>query len=165
MVNRPLIDPNAPRFFLDSSVILSGAASDKGAAHVLLVLAEAGLIRLVVNPYVLNEVERHIQNKLKRAALSYTEVKTSIAWEVVPNPTETELEDWDAFIIRKDAPVLASAVSAKPASLVTLDGRDFIKNRGLIATKTELKILAPGQVTQSIREAIAAAFAPRQNGL
>lgn len=50
-----LIDTNAPRIFLDSSVIISGSASRKGASHAVLVLCEIGLLRPVVCPYVTDE--------------------------------------------------------------------------------------------------------------
>lgn len=68
MIAKPF--PTAPRLFLDASVIIAALASEAGASRAILILAEVGLFRLVVCPYVLQEVERNLRKKLPTAVLN-----------------------------------------------------------------------------------------------
>ena len=60
----PPLDPTAPRIFLDSSVLISGIMSQRGASYALLLLAELGLIRVIVCPYIRKETERNLALKV-----------------------------------------------------------------------------------------------------
>lgn len=57
----PTLPPETPRIFLDSSVLVAGAASFTGASRAILILAELGLLKLVVCPYILKETERNLE--------------------------------------------------------------------------------------------------------
>lgn len=150
-------DPNMPRVFFDASVIVSGAASKTGASHALLVLAEIGLLRPVICPYVMNEAERNIQNKLPRGLERFQQLKTSIHWEMVNDANDEAVTEWLGVIRPKDAPVLAAAVQSAPHRLVTLDTRDFI-NSPEVRQRTNLKISTPGEIMQEIRTLLARGF-------
>jgi predicted nucleic acid-binding protein len=105
------VDPTAPRVFLDASVIIAGIGSRVGASHAILALAELGLLRPVVCPYVIDEAERNLQRKIPEALPRYREVQASIPWELVPDPTREQVKPWIGLIIAKDAPVLAGQCS------------------------------------------------------
>ena len=53
--------------FLDSSALVAGILSAQGAARALLLLAEVGVIALVVSEQVIAETERAIARKVPRA--------------------------------------------------------------------------------------------------
>ncbi len=150
-------DPNMPRVFLDASVIISGVASRSGGSHALLVLAEIGLIRAVICPYVFEEAARNIQAKLPKAIPIFELLKANIHWETVPDAADAEILPWLTVIRPKDAPVLAAAIKAKPHRFVTLDNRDFLRSPD-ISQKSGIKICTPGDVMQEIRSVLAQGF-------
>lgn len=144
----PTLPPETPRIFLDSSVLVAGAASFTGASRAILILAELGLLKLVVCPYILKETERNLAKKLSEALPYYRRLCNSLDWEVVSDPAPAEVRRWAGIIETKDAPVLAAAVEAKPARLVTLNTKDFTSE---VARQTRLEICTPGNLVREIR--------------
>jgi len=152
------VDPSAPRVFLDASVIIAGVGSRVGASHAILALAELGLLRPVVCPYVLDEAARNIERKTPEAVSRYQDVQNNIAWELLADPTPQQVQLWLEVIVAKDAPVLASAVIAQPHWLVTLDTKDFIESPE-VAARSGLRIGTPGDLLREIRRILAHGFA------
>ncbi|MCC6616791.1 MAG: PIN domain-containing protein [Anaerolineae bacterium] len=150
-------DPETPRVFTDSSVIIAGCASRTGASNALLTLCEMGLLRPVVCPYVINETERNLANKLLRAMPDYQQLKAKIDWEIVADPDSEAVASWLDVITPKDAPVLAAAVAANPHRLVTLDAQHFIKAAN-VAPRSGLAICTPGELIREIRKLLAQGF-------
>ncbi len=157
MATLPPIDPTAPRLFLDTNVIYAGIASRKGASFAILLLSELGLLRPIVCPYVMDEVERNIRENLPEAVNRYEQVRASINWEFVDDPSKAAVEQWVGVIIPKDAPVLAAAVQAKPHRFITLDAKDFLKN-AQVMTQSGLNIFTPGDLLREIRSILAIGF-------
>jgi hypothetical protein len=153
----PPIDPNAPRFFLDSSVILAGSASLVGASHALLVPGEIGFIRLITIPYVFEEVERNLAKKLIKGLPRYQQIREAINWEIIPNPSSSELDVWRSNLAEKDIPILVGAINAKPERLITLDTKHFL-NAQAVSQKSGIVIATPRDVVNDIRAAISAKF-------
>jgi predicted nucleic acid-binding protein len=58
---------DAPGILLDTSVLLAGVASPKGASYALLLLGQLGLIQVIVTPYILEEAERNLTKRLSNA--------------------------------------------------------------------------------------------------
>ena len=152
------VDPTAPRVFLDASVIIAGVGSRVGASHAILALAELGLLRPVVCPYVLDETARNIERKTPEAVFRFRDVQNNIAWELVADPTPQQVQPWLDVIVAKDAPVLAAAVIAHPHWLVTLDTKDFIEPPE-VAARSGLHIGTPGDLLKEIRHILARGFA------
>jgi predicted nucleic acid-binding protein len=150
-------DPTAPRFFIDASVIIAGVGSRVGASHAILALAELGLLRPVVCPYVMDEADRNIQRKTPEALPRFREVRANINWETVPDPAPEQVAAWIGVIVPKDAPVLAAAVAAQPHRLVTLDSKDFIEPKR-VAAQSGLRICTPGDLLRDIRGILARGF-------
>lgn len=67
---------------------------------------------------------------------------------MVSDPAPAEVRRWAGIIETKDAPVLAAAVEAKPARLVTLNTKDFTSE---VARQTRLEICTPGNLVREIR--------------
>lgn len=123
--------------------------SRKGASRALMMLAAAGVIRMVLSRQVLDEVERNLRDKLPQALPVMAEMLSHIAPEVVDDPPTEASAHWHEHIEAKDAPILEAAVLAGVDYLVTLNSRDFTPQ---IATLSGLSIVSPGEFMERIRE-------------
>ena len=135
--------------FADSSVLIAGAGSKSGASRTVLVMAEIGLFRLILSRQVLDECERNLRKKLPRALPVLAELLANIDPEIVPDPPAEESIYWEAYIVRKDAPILAAAHLADADRLLTLDRQDFTMD---VAVESDLIILTPGEFVQEIQQ-------------
>jgi len=151
-----------PRVFLDASVLFAAAASATGASRAIIVLAELGLISVVVSSQVLEEAERNLSNKAPKALPFYHQVIESLGLEVVNEPTPGKVAECAEVIEAKDAPILAAAMEAKPARLVTLNTEDFAAPKVIAFSK--LAIQTPGEFIQEIRRSLAAAYGSVEKG-
>ena len=147
---------NAPdplrRIFVDANVLIAGADSRSGASHAVLVLAEIGLFRLVTCPQVLDEAERNLRKKLPRALPNFVEQMARLSLEIVSMPEDEVIQEWIGVIEPKDAPILASAVLARPNRFLTLNTRDFTPD---VAEASGLVIQTPGEFIRELRSLIA----------
>ncbi len=146
--------PTPPRLFLDASVLIAAIASERGASRVILTLAEVGLVRPVVCPYVLQEVERNLHRKFPDLLPMYRRLLDILNPEQAADPLPAEVQRWAAIIAPKDAPVLAAAIAARPHRLVTLDNKDFLANPQVMA-QAGLVICTPGELLKQIRRLLA----------
>lgn len=144
-----------PRLFLDASVILAGIGSRTGASHIVLVLAEIGLLDAVVSPYVVEEVSRNVTKLSSQAVPRFQALLQNMQWEMTSDPDDEAVKLWLPLIRAKDAPVLAAAVQAQVLGLVTLDAKDFLRNPE-VAIKSGLRILTPGALLRDIHAALEA---------
>ncbi len=145
-----------PRVFLDASVLFAAAASATGASRAIIVLAEIGLIRVVVSLQVLEEAERNLSRKAPKALPFYRQVIASLGLEIVGEPTPDKVVECAEVIEAKDAPILAAAMEAKPDRLVTLNTKHFVVPEVIAFSK--LTIQTPGEFMQGIRKILATAY-------
>ncbi len=136
------------KVFADANVLIAGTASRTGASGAVLLMAEIGLFRLVVSRLVLEEAERNLRKKLPRALPNFAQQLAQLELEIVPPPTNEEVQRWAKIIEVKDAPILATAVSAQVDRLVTLNSKDFTPE---VAAQSGLRILSPADLVQEIR--------------
>lgn len=139
------------RVFADSSVIIAGAASRKGASRAVLMMAEIGLFQLVISEQVVTECERNLTKKLPAALPVFAELLTQINLEIQPDPPLSESNRWNTIIEAKDAPILAAAIGAKIDRLLSLNTKDFTSE---VAMTSGLTIQTPAQFIQEIRELV-----------
>lgn len=132
-----------PRVFLDTSALIAGLASPKGASNAILSLAETRLITLVVSEEVLVEAERNLQEKLPRAMPEYRRFIATCPLEKAATPSAAEVATAMEMIHPKDAPILAAAMSGGTDYLVTLDHKHFLDDPA-VARKSGLCIGMPG---------------------
>ncbi len=131
------------RVFVDTSVLLAGLASPRGAANLILTLAEAELLALVLSEEVLIEAERNLQRRLPAALPYYQEWLAASPVERVPSPTLEEVLQAARMIHPKDAAILVAAMSAGVNYLVTLDRRHFLDDPE-VTRRSGLRIGTPG---------------------
>ena len=141
-----------PRIFLDSSVLFSAVASATGGSRALIVLAELRMVRLVVSQLVFVEVERNLHRKAPMLLADFAELRASIQWEIVPDPTTEQVQACLQVIVPKDAPILAAALAAKPYCLVTLDGRDF--DQPAVHSLATFPVQKPSELLENIRHVL-----------
>lgn len=139
------------RIFVDANVLIAGADSRTGASHTVLLMAEIGLYRLVVSRLVLDEADRNLRKKLPRALPNFARQMAQIELEIIPPPSDEEVQRWVEVIEAKDAPILATAVSAQVDRFLTLNSKDFTPE---VAAQSGLQIMSPGEFVQEIRELI-----------
>ncbi len=131
------------RVFLDTSVLLAGLASSRGAAHLILALAEADLVTIVLSEEVLVEVERNLAVKLPEALPHYRHWLEVSPPEQVPPPSAEAVIRAAEIIQPKDAAILAAAMEAGVDYLVTLDRSHFLDNPE-VSGQSGLRIGTPG---------------------
>lgn len=116
-----------PRLFLDACVFVAAAGSQSGGSALILDLSARGLVRALVTQRILVEAERNINNKMGREALArfYHDI-AGARLRVMGPPSATMLRSAESLIHPKDAHVLASAISSRATTLLTLDRKHFM---------------------------------------
>lgn len=120
------------RIFLDTSAILAGIWSPRGAGRTLLKLGEAGAIELVTSRLAIHELEALLRavapDALGALALLLDRADTHFQDEAVADTRSraASLLDHPA-----GARVLAAAIESEAEYFVTLDREHFLDNRGL----------------------------------
>ncbi|MDP2754116.1 MAG: PIN domain-containing protein, partial [Nitrospirota bacterium] len=130
-----------PKVFLDTSALIAGVASSRGAARAVLQLAEIGLIEVIVSRQVIVEADRDIEEKLPEMLNEYREFIELLAPVLIDDPRQKDVERFLKVINYDDAPILASAVSSGADFLITWDRKHFIGKD--IHTHSNLKIVTP----------------------
>ena len=138
------------RVFLDTSALIAGIASSKGAAREVLRLAEIGLIEIFVSRQVIVEADRNMEAKLPEMLNEYRAFIENLSPVLVDDPHPREIRKYLSIINSDDAPILAAAVSSGVNYLVTWDTKHFIKKK--IQLDSDLKIVTPGEFLRYFRE-------------
>ena len=118
--------PEGPllRVFLDADVLIAGSASTTGAAHVILQLGELKVIQAISSAQARDEAERNLAAKLPDALAPFRALAdAACTW--VPDPPPRRRAGLRGKAHPKDVPILAAAVEARCAFLVTFNVRDF----------------------------------------
>ena len=139
-----------PKVFLDTSALIAGVASSRGAARAVLQLAEIGLIEVIVSRQVIVEADRNIEEKLPEMLNEYREFIELLEPVLIDDPRQKDVERFLKVINYDDAPILASAVSSGADFLITWDRKHFIGKN--IHTYSNLKIVTPGEFLKYFRE-------------
>ena len=112
------------RLFLDANILFSAAHRDTGSMRVFFRLAEAGACEVASSSYAIDEARRNLVRKYpeRLADLESLVTRLTVCAEATPENTA-----WAAQqkLPSKDAPILAAAVQASAAVLVTGDQTDF----------------------------------------
>ncbi len=134
------------RLFLDTSVLLAAAGSDRGASReVFRRASECGWI-LLVTPYVIEEVLANLSNLPSMATADWSRLRP----EIVLMDDVFTIDRAAVFEPAKDRPILFSALAWSDV-LLTLDRADFGALLG--GTFYGLSILTPGLFLERERAA------------
>ena len=139
-----------PRVFLDTSALIAGLVSPRGASNLILSLAEAAVITLVVSEEVLVEAERNLRARLPRAIPAYQRFLAACPIEKADPPDAAEVAAAAEIIHPKDAPILAAAMALRVDYLVTLDRKHFLDDPE-VAHRSGLRIGTPGDFLAWLR--------------
>ena len=155
------------RLFLDSSALIAGIVSPKGAARALLLLGEAEKLMLILSEQVIAEVERNIARKVPQALCFAREMILRAKVHMVSDPSPEEVylhRHWISH--HADVPILVAAYQAKAVflrgksavrfSAVTLDSRHFLEDAA-VAERSGLRLGTPGDALAWVREQLAGA--------
>jgi len=130
------------RVFLDTSALLAGLLSTKGAARQILACGEIRLIELLVSADVLIEADRNIGRKFPLLLDDYRLFIRDTHPTLVEDPSRHDIEQAIPWVGRNDAPILAAALKTKADYLVTWNTRDFMTPR--VPKTLNIKIRNPG---------------------
>lgn len=143
--------PRNPRVFLDTSVLFAAVLSPTGGARKLFLLAEAGILRLVVGPTVLKECDEVIRRKAPGSSHRLAQLLAEAQTETSAPPSKRQIKTAQSYVrYAPDAYVLAEAIHAKPDWFVTHDKEHFLKSRSTI--KLPFEIGTPGDLLQRFKE-------------
>ena len=140
-----------PRAFLDTSVVFAAVLSPTGGARKLFQLAEAGVIRLVIGPTVLQECDEVIRRKAPGTSPRLAQLLAAARTETSLAPSTRLIKTAKSYVhYAPDAYVLAEAMQAKPEWFITHDKEHFLKNRDKITLLFELG--TPGDLLQRLKD-------------
>lgn len=108
------------KVFLDSSVVIAGLASTRGASCLVLSLAEIGVFEPYVSEQVVTEVVRNVENKLPSCLPQFFALFKALPLRMA-EPSQRELARARRLINEKDAPLLAAALTAGVDVFLSLD--------------------------------------------
>ena len=133
------------RLFLDSSVLLSAAGSEKSLSRLIVTIADEWEWDLVTAFYCRDETNRNIVKFPPNAAKTWKALQTALSF--TPNALTSNRPL--LLTASKDKPVLILALAAKCDVLLTLDTGDFgilidTKVYGMIVTTPRSFLIAQG---------------------
>ena len=134
------------RLFLDSSVMIAGAASAEGASRSVFFLAETRDWRFVTTPYAVAETVRNLAAFPASVTTAWLRLRSRL---VIVDDVLT-IDKPAVFPVEKDRPILFSALASADV-LLTLDRADF--SRLLGDRFYGLAIMTPGMWLLREREA------------
>ena len=109
------------RLFLDSSVLLSAAGSEKSLSRLIVTIADAWRWEIVTATYCRDETNRNIRKFSPKAAKTWEALQDDLTFTANALTSNRPL----LLTASKDKPVLISALAAKSHVLLTLDTGDF----------------------------------------
>jgi len=121
-----MIISRATTLFFDASVLVAGSASSTGGSALLLEACLVRGFRPQVTGAVLMESWLALQGFTNEARARFRRWLTEIVWELVPVPPAAVLAQYERYIDREDAHVLAAAVEAGSQFLLSLDRRHVL---------------------------------------
>ena len=133
------------RLFLDSSVLLSAAGSEKSLSRLIMTIADQWEWDLVTAFYCRDETNRNIGKFPPKAAIKWKALQDDLSF--TPNALTSSRPL--LLTASKDKPVLISALAAKCDALLTLDTGDFgilidTKVYGMLVTTPRSFLIAQG---------------------
>ncbi len=146
-----MVERDKERLFLDASALVAGAISPPGGSGYILLLGEMGSVDILVCEQVMAETRRALGKKAPRALPEFERIIQAVKPQVCPEPTLAEIAYCREIIHPDDAPILAVAMKAKPASLITLNTHHFTDDPH-VAQKSGLRIETPGTYLTRLRQ-------------
>lgn len=138
--------------FIDTSALIAGILSPTGAAHEVLRLCEAGVVKAVMSRQVLVEADRNLSEKLPALLSEYRVFLKHLSPLIVDDPSSPAVDQAGEIIHHNDAPILAAAIEAGVDYLVTCNTRHFQKK--VVRDYAQFPILTSGEFLEEFRQAL-----------
>ena len=100
-------------------------------------------IRGATGRYNIIEIERNLKRKMPQAMPTYKKYLPDLNLEVIPIPSEKEIQKYRGLTSHKDVPVLVSAIKGDADFLVTGDKKHFSKLKK--CEDLDLKVVSPSE--------------------
>lgn len=133
----------------DTSAIFAGLVSESGASRQLLFSAYRAEIQPITCRYILDEITRNLTRKAPQALPFFEQLLAVIDWQIVDLPDDLVL-DVSRIIEGKDAPVIAAAIAASGATVVTFDRRHLLGIADTIVARFGVRVVEPGVLLREI---------------
>lgn len=134
--------PRKLKAFLDTSAILAGLNSPTGAEGVILAACFSNQILPIISPQIVEESNRNIELKFPKLKISW-QAFLLLPPKITKQPSLKQVQAAYNILPTTDAPILASAVAARPDVLVTWNTRHFM--RAEVVRAVNFDILTPGE--------------------
>ncbi|MFC1521427.1 putative toxin-antitoxin system toxin component, PIN family [Elusimicrobiota bacterium] len=138
------------KVFLDTSVLIAGVVSSKGASAAILDLIEMSLLTFMLSRQVLIEADRNIEKKFPKLLPDYRMFIKNLSPLLITDPSPKDIKNASGIIHKKDAPILAAAINDPPDYLVTLDSKDFLKEK--VKEAVRFSIVRPDEFLKIFKE-------------
>lgn len=142
------------KVFLDTSALIAGIVSTRGAAREVLRLCEAWVVEPFVSRQVLTEADRNLSAKVPPLVPDYRHLIQHMAPTLLDDPTRAEVAKAARIIHRKDAPILAAAINGEVDYLITWNTRHF--HTPSVREAVRFRIVTPGEFLEEFRRLLSA---------
>lgn len=133
----------------DTSVLFAALTSESGASRQLLFAAYRTEIQPITCNYIIDEVVRNLTRKAPQAIPYFEQVLTLINWQFI-ELADDQVLDVSRTVEGKDAPIIASAIVANNATVVTFDRRHLLGMADVIFSNFGVRVVEPGEVLREI---------------
>jgi len=128
-VKNEIVMPNRVKVFLDTSALFAGIWSSEGGGRMVLKLGEAGVVRLLVSPQVLGELEGALRRKAPQALGSLALILDRSGVEMIDPPPKAAVRDALILIDHLgDARILAAGIVTGADYLITFDKEHYLEH-------------------------------------
>jgi predicted nucleic acid-binding protein len=146
----PATSRSKPKVFIDSDVLFAGSAapSQHGASLVILRMAEITLLQAFASQQVVREVERNLISKIPKAIPAFHMI-VSRCLQIVPDPSEADLENYTGMANEADLPILAAAHRLGCMYLLSFNARHYRPGH------PQVHVVPPGDFLLLVRDLMA----------
>jgi len=143
----PIASESIPVIFVDTDVLIAGAASpsEHSASMLILSLAEITLIKAYISEQVVAEAERNLGAKFPEALPGVRHL-IHRCLDIIPDPDKMDLVKFHGLADPRDLPILAAAAQTKCQWLVTFNTRHFKPGH------PEIVVVTPGEFIRRLRD-------------
>lgn len=142
------------RVFIDSSVLVAASGSKAGASALTLAYSRFGKITGVVSPDVVREAQKNVLKKMGSEKAARLDQYLRLAkLDLIPTPSQSEIDKCKQMIVDKDAPILAACLASRVSVLITLDFKHILKPKIAKFLKPIL-VLTPHQLVLLIENRV-----------
>ena len=118
------------KIFIDTSIILAASKSKSGGSSYVFMLCRKVKIQGYISRYVIYEAKTKSPSLLsqhEKQRLNFLLLQCNLI--LVAEPLDRDIQAYTMVIEKKDAPILAAAKSVNIHYLLTLNTKDFMKEK------------------------------------